>query len=128
VEGFDLGNSREECRPEIVGGKTIVLCTTNGARALAALGGARNCATAAFVNLSACAARAAREPRVTIVCAGSGPSLALEDFACAGALVEAILLQRPEMTLDDGARTAREIWERHGRNLAAFPSGHGPRP
>jgi 2-phosphosulfolactate phosphatase len=120
VDGFDLGNSPGEFVADIVQGKTIVLCTTNGARALASLAGVRDCATAAFVNLTACAARAAREPRITIICAGSGAQFALEDFACAGALVEAIEREKPGVPLDDGARTARDIWERRDASLAAF--------
>jgi 2-phosphosulfolactate phosphatase len=120
VEGFDLGNSPSEFVPSVVDGKTIVLCTTNGARALASLAGVRDCATAAFVNLSACAARAAREPRITIICAGSGMQFALEDFACAGALVEAIERDVSGIPLDDGARTARDVWERRDGDLATF--------
>ena len=127
VEGFDLGNSPGDYRPEIVAGKTIVLRTTNGARTLAALTNARECAAASFVNLGACARRLASEPRIAIVCAGSGPLFSLEDFACAGALAEAVLMADPTVVLDDGARTARETWMRHGGDLSAFLRGtdHG---
>ena len=120
VEGFALGNSPGDYRTEIVAGKTIVLCTTNGARTLAALSNARECAAASFLNLGACARRLAPEPRIAIVCAGSGPLFSLEDFACAGALVEAILADDPRIVLDDGARTARETWVRHGGDLNEF--------
>lgn len=120
VEGFDLGNSPGEFRPEIVSGKTVVLCTTNGARSLASLVSARDCAAAAFVNLGACARRVAAAEHVTIVCAGSGASLSLEDFACAGGLVEAIAAEAGGVVGDDGARTARDIWSRHGADLAGF--------
>jgi 2-phosphosulfolactate phosphatase len=120
VDGFDLGNSAGEYRPDVVGGKTIVLCTTNGARALAALPGARQCAAASFVNLTACARRLAGQPRITIVCAGSRASLALEDFACAGALVTALVDAEEGLVPDDGARTARDVWARRDRDLSRF--------
>ena len=35
IEGFDLGNSPDEYEPARVAGKTIVLTTTNGTRAMA---------------------------------------------------------------------------------------------
>ena len=34
IEGFDLGNSPAEFMPQAVGGKTVVLTTTNGTKAL----------------------------------------------------------------------------------------------
>jgi phosphosulfolactate phosphohydrolase-like enzyme len=57
---------------------------------------------------------------VTIVCAGSGASFSLEDFACAGGLVEAIAAEAGGVIGDDGARTAREVWSRYGGDLEAF--------
>lgn len=121
VEGFDLGNSPAEITPLAVNDKTLVLSTTNGARALAKLGGAKECVAASFVNLSACARRAAAEDHITIVCAASGPSFALEDFACAGNLVAEIVKRAPEAhVLDDGARTALATYERREGSLREF--------
>jgi 2-phosphosulfolactate phosphatase len=71
IEGFHLGNSPGEYVPSAVKGKTLVLATSNGAKALAALTGAKGCAAAALVNAGACARAAEGEEHVTIVCAGS---------------------------------------------------------
>jgi 2-phosphosulfolactate phosphatase len=121
VEGFDLGNSPAEITPLAVADKTLVLSTTNGARALAKLGGAKECVAASFVNLTACARRAAGEDQITIVCAASGPSFALEDFACAGNLVAEISRLAPgRHVLDDGARTALATHERRDGSLREF--------
>jgi 2-phosphosulfolactate phosphatase len=109
IEGFHLGNSPAEFRPDVVAEKTIVLSTTNGARALAMLTKARHLATAGFVNVSAVARAAAGEPSVAIVCAGSAGRFSLEDFLCAGILVEEIVRVGGEAELDDGARTARQV-------------------
>ncbi len=130
IEGFDLGNSPAEFERSVVEDKTLVLSTTNGARALAGLADARGCIAAAFVNLSACARRAAAEPLVTIVCAASGAHFSLEDFVCAGRLVEEIRRHAPEpYELDDGARTAVAAARAGGEDLAAFLRGtdHGHR-
>ncbi|MBZ0270126.1 2-phosphosulfolactate phosphatase [bacterium] len=121
VEGFDLGNSPAEITPLGVNDKTLVLSTTNGARALAKLTGAKECVAAAFVNLAACARRAAPEQHITIVCAASGPSFSLEDFACAGNLVAEISRLAPGThTLDDGARTALAVHDRREGSLEDF--------
>src|SRR5262249_42804387 len=40
IEGFDLGNSPLDCTTERVGGRTLVLTTTNGTRAMLKAGGA----------------------------------------------------------------------------------------
>ena len=36
IPGFDVGNTPQEFSPEVVGGKTVVMTTTNGTRALRA--------------------------------------------------------------------------------------------
>jgi 2-phosphosulfolactate phosphatase len=121
VEGFHLGNSPSEITRERVADKTLVLATTNGARALAQLRDAKTCVATSFVNLSACARRAALEDRITVVCAASGPSFSLEDFVCAGQLVEEIQrLAGPVYRLDDGARTALAAHGRRDSPLGEF--------
>ncbi len=42
ISGFDLGNSPQAFTPEVVEGKTILLTTTNGTRALLGVQGARD--------------------------------------------------------------------------------------
>jgi 2-phosphosulfolactate phosphatase len=129
VEGFGLGNSPAEYVPQAVAGRTVVLCTSNGSRALAALGGARECVAAAFVNLAACSARLAEHPRVMVVCAGSGARFSLEDFVCAGHLVREIRRLAPHHVPDDGARAAEAAAREAGDDLPAFlrSTDHGRR-
>jgi 2-phosphosulfolactate phosphatase len=50
---FDLGNSPREFTKEIVGGRTIVMTTTNGTRALRACAHARKILVSSFLNLGA---------------------------------------------------------------------------
>lgn len=120
IEGFDLGNSPLEYTPAVVGGKTLVFSSTNGARALVAVAGAKECLAASFLTLRAAARRAAAGEDVTIVCAGSGAFFSLEDFVCAGMLIDQIAsLRTSGIRLDDGARAAVETARDLGRDLLA---------
>lgn len=112
--GFDLGNSPLEYTPDVVRGRVIALCTTNGTRAAAAAvrGGCRHLFAASLLNRTATArallrgteagtdaaagAAGARrggwdEPRaITLICAGTHGRFSLDDVIGAGAVVEAL--------------------------------------
>jgi 2-phosphosulfolactate phosphatase len=88
LEGFDLGNSPLEFTAERVRGKTVVLTTSNGTRALLAARRAPAVAVAGLVNLTAAAAWAAAAGRdVAVLCSGDRGRVSLEDQVCAGLLV-----------------------------------------
>jgi 2-phosphosulfolactate phosphatase len=111
IEGFDLDNSPASFTPQAVDGKTLVMTTTNGTRALRAVATAASVRTAALVNRLAVADALAHEDGdVTIVCAGDGNGFALEDALGAGALVDALLAQIADVELRDGARAAALLY------------------
>ena len=91
IDGFDLGNSPLEYTADRVGGRDIVMTTTNGTRALQACAGADAVHAGALLNLDALAAalnRADPPPRtLLLVCAGTGEHFALEDGWAAAALL-----------------------------------------
>jgi 2-phosphosulfolactate phosphatase len=60
IEGFDVGNSPLEYTPERVSGRTVVMTTTNGTRAIMASARAGRLAIGAMNNASAVARAAAR--------------------------------------------------------------------
>jgi 2-phosphosulfolactate phosphatase len=103
VEGFDLGNSPGEFTPEVVGGKRLVMSTTNGTAALARVQEAERVVTAAFTNLGAVADTLRSHPRVVVVCAGRGGRFGLDDAVCAGHLLRRL---GGERDMNDGARAA----------------------
>lgn len=119
IPGFDAGNSPLEYGPERVAGRRIVLRTTNGTRALDAVAGAPLVFCAAFANLGAVArALLARAPgAVTLVCAGQDGTFSLEDFLCAGALVER--LEGGPSDPQDGAIAARQAYVASRERLRA---------
>ncbi|MHB8945350.1 MAG: 2-phosphosulfolactate phosphatase [Bacillota bacterium] len=91
IPGFDLGNSPREYRAEEVGGKTIILTTTNGTRAVHAASAAARVLMGAIMNGTAVARTVIREGRdLVIVCAGTRGSFSLEDALAAGVILEAL--------------------------------------
>ncbi|MDX2194704.1 MAG: 2-phosphosulfolactate phosphatase [Gemmatimonadales bacterium] len=118
IPGFDLGNSPLEMTPERVKGRTLVMTTTNGTRALLATSAASAVYAAAAVNLAVSAARAAQaleagEP-VVILCAGRENAFALEDAYCAGRLALAALGGKPRVRgLGDAAVAALDLVRRY---------------
>jgi 2-phosphosulfolactate phosphatase len=70
---FDLANSPREFTAEKVRGKTIVMTTTNGTRALRACLGASTVFVGSFLNLNALAAaiETIRPARLLVICAGT---------------------------------------------------------
>jgi 2-phosphosulfolactate phosphatase len=96
IAGFDLGNSPGDYTPDRCRGKTLVITTTNGTRAILASLDADRILVASFANLAATARVLRRElggdvPRpVHLVCAGTEGFISLEDTLFAGALYDAL--------------------------------------
>ncbi|HEV2053702.1 MAG TPA: 2-phosphosulfolactate phosphatase, partial [Methylomirabilota bacterium] len=71
IEGFDLGNSPLDCTPETVGGRNILLTTTNGTAAMLKASQAAAAAVAALTNVGAAVRWAVSTGRdLTVLCAG----------------------------------------------------------
>ncbi len=125
VEGFDLGNSPLEYTEETVRDRAIILTTTNGTRALAAVRDYRPVHLGSFLNLAALGRELATADRVTIVCSGNAGRLSIEDLACAGSLVRQLEPAGPELT--DTARLAALLFRSVRARLRSFvaASDHG---
>jgi 2-phosphosulfolactate phosphatase len=104
IPGFDLGNSPHEFTPEVCGGKTLVMTTTNGTRAILASLEADRVYVAGFVNLAAITEEISVQflkmdhgQSIHIVCSGTEGHVSLEDSLLAGALAGKITeLQLPK--------------------------------
>jgi 2-phosphosulfolactate phosphatase len=121
IPGFNLGNSPLEMTESAVRGKTLVVTTSNGSRALLACQGASTVFLAAAVNLSAAAERArealASEQPILIVCAGRDGAFALEDAYCAGRLLSAVLGgTKPRRGLNDAGLASLDLVRRYGEH------------
>lgn len=119
IEGFDLGNSPLEMTEAVVHGKTMVMTTTNGTRALLATTGAAAVYLAAGVNLRAAGARArealAQQGDLLVLCAGREGHFGLDDAYAAGRLIlQALDGRRPRSGLNDSALVAVDLARRYG--------------
>jgi 2-phosphosulfolactate phosphatase len=86
IDGFDLGNSPGSCTPALCRGKTLVMTTTNGTRAILASLDAERVAIGAFPNFAATAQLLHADQRtIHIVCAGTDGFVSYEDSLLAGA-------------------------------------------
>jgi 2-phosphosulfolactate phosphatase len=131
ITGFDLGNSPQAFTPKVVAGKTILITTTNGTRALLGVQGARDIVIASYVNFTAVLAMmkvaASSNTDIAIICAGEEGSFTLEDAACAGRYVRAIPKRADSVVANDAAAASVLIEKRYGDNIAKVfkESSHG---
>jgi 2-phosphosulfolactate phosphatase len=91
--GLQYGNSSFEYPKEFIGGKTLVLTTTNGTKLLhmALAKGATEIITGSFLNLSAvCEHLVQIKKNVILACAGWKDRVNMEDTMMAGAVVSIV--------------------------------------
>ena len=121
IDGFELGNSPFEMTREAVGGRTLVMCSTNGTRAIVAGRAGAEAIVACFLNMSA-AVRCARDSArsVTVLCSGKLGAAAVEDVVCAGMLVERLAGGGEDAALTGGARRGIEAYRRHAGDLVGM--------
>ena len=135
VEGFDLGNSPLNCTPEVVSQKRLFLTTTNGTRALKRVEQAPVEITAAQVNRQAAVNYLKQQQPETVWIVGSGweGTYSLEDTACGGAMIDALIEQSnvslKELAGNDSAIGAHSLYKQWQQNLLEmfYVSSHGQR-
>lgn len=110
LEGFNFGNSPLEMNKENVGGKELILCTSNGTQAVFASLQAKMIYTAAFINMSAVVARLnLMEEDITIICSGTNGKFSLDDSLAAGVLVNRLTSQKKYRSSDSAQGLALAI-------------------
>lgn len=115
LPGFDLGNSPAAYDQTTVGGKTVVMTTTNGTRALSMCRPAEEIVIGSFANLSRVIEHLRDRPVVNLVCSGTQRHVTSEDVLFAGAVVVALAQTQLPQTgqdagLNDQARLAAAHW------------------
>ncbi len=112
VAGFHLGNSPRDYRPDKVRGKTVIMTTTNGTRALVAASKGAEVFIGAFLNLGALCRRLQDCGRdILIACAGEKGLFSLEDTVCGGAMVGRLEGEGSAVNFSDSALGAKILYE-----------------
>lgn len=118
IEGFDLDNSPLSYKKEIVSGKTIIMTTTNGTRALKKAAPAKRVFLGSLINARKTAEYIIKEAKqhnitaVSIVCAGTEEKFTLEDILCAGYFVHLFKENLEDVFLDDLSLASQVIYKK----------------
>ena len=107
---FDLGNSPREFSALKVEGRSIIMTTTNGSRALRACRGAAHVVAGCFLNMAATADACRKASNLIIVCSGTHEEAAYEDTLAAGSLADKLWENYQQDEIADSARIARHIY------------------
>ncbi len=118
IEGFALGNSPSEYPEEVVAGKSIILYTTNGTKAIVKAKFSENLFICALSNITALANLLFELNKdVEILCAGRNNGFSMEDSICAGKLTAELLKLNENIQLTDSARASVALNKSFGRNI-----------
>ena len=124
LEGFHLGNSPRDYRPEKVRGKVVVLTTTNGTQALLAARKAAEVFIGAFLNISALSRRLEETGRdVIIACSGEKSLFCLEDTVCGGAIIDRLEQEGVSLLKNDAAMAAKVLYEYYEGDIHGMLAG-----
>jgi 2-phosphosulfolactate phosphatase len=121
AEGLEYGNSPFEYPGDFIGGKTLVLTTTNGTRLLhmALEKGAKEIITGSFPNLSAVCNHVVEMKRNVILgCAAWKDRVNMEDALFAGAVISKV---RKHFDINcDSSHMAEAMYEKGKKDLFSF--------
>lgn len=125
AEGLQHGNSPFEYPPSFIGGKTLVLTTTNGTKLLhmALEKGAEQIITGAFSNLDVvCNYLLQQNKNVLLACSAWKDRVNIEDTLFAGAVIRQI---EQHFSINcDASRMALSLYNEAGNDLFEFMKQH----
>lgn len=121
VSGFDLGNSPYSYMDPKYKGKTIVLTTTNGTRAINTAKKVNNLIIGSLVNLDAVCEYLMDQGR-SVLLLGSGwkNKFCLEDTICAGAIAEKLLKSGDFYSENDSSIAAKYLFLSASENYFGY--------
>lgn len=117
IDGFTLGNSPLEYTSEKVNGKSIILYTTNGSKAIVKAKYSSKLLISSFINAAAVGKELVSLPEVVIVCSGNNGLFSFEDSTCAGDLINEIIELNENVELDDASKTCHLLFKKNKKRL-----------
>ncbi len=121
VEGFDFGNSPFAYMDPALRGKTIVLTTTNGTRAIQIASDMPTVVIGCLNNLEIlCQYLIEQHKNTLIIASGWKDKVNLEDTICGGAIADALLETRKFRSDEDSTVAAKFIYRSAREHLWSF--------
>jgi len=121
VEGFDFGNSPYSYMGDLVKGKTLVLTTTNGTKAINRAAKTHEVLVGSLLNLQAIIDHLSAAPRdVLLLASGWQGKFNLEDSICAGAIAEALMETGNYMSDEDSTIASLFLFRQARNNYFGF--------
>ncbi len=121
VEGFDMGNSPLSYKNEELKGKTVVLTTTNGTKAINIAREKETVAIGSLNNLDAiCKWLIEQNKNVLLLGSGWKDKFNLEDTICAGAIADHLIDSQKFFAEEDSTIAAKFIYKSARENIFSF--------
>lgn len=118
IEGFDLSNSPSEYSRQVVEGRTIIITTTNGTKAIKKTNESKKTLIAGFVNVGAVASVIDKIGEdVSFICAGTDGKFSLEDVLAVGAVLSRLKTLGNEIILDDLGFVCLNLFDRYKNDV-----------
>ena len=130
IDGYQLGNSPMEYSKGVVDGKTMIMNTTNGTKAVARAALARKILIGCFLNAASVVDELRNgEGDIIIICAGWKSRLSLEDMLCAGLIIDRLSGGKLHEDASDGAKLAHVLYQKYSTDIegAVSQSNHAKR-
>ncbi|MBY6829027.1 2-phosphosulfolactate phosphatase, partial [Clostridium botulinum] len=120
IDGFNFSNSPLEYTKKYVEGKTVVLSTTNGTRAINNSFNAKTILISALINSKATAKAIDKlNEDLIIINSGTNGQFSIDDFICSGYLIDCLYNIRKDLELSDIAKTAHYIYT-NNKDIESF--------
>lgn len=120
IDGFNFSNSPLEYTKKYVEGKTVVLSTTNGTRAINNSFNAKTILISALINSKATAKAIDKlHEDLIIINSGTNGQFSIDDFICSGYLIDCLYNIRKDLELSDIAKTAHYIYT-NNKDIESF--------
>jgi 2-phosphosulfolactate phosphatase len=126
--GFDYGNSPLEYTPQAVYGKTLVMTTSNGTRAIIKASAADAVYMGSMLNATAVAKAMMKQKKdIVILCAGTNGRFSIDDALTAGFIIDRMLEHRGKQTvaLDDLGYVCHMLFDQNRDDIDACVGNAG---
>lgn len=130
IDGYQLGNSPMEYSKGVVDGKTMIMNTTNGTKAVTRASLARKILIGCFLNAEYVVEELRNaEGDIIVICAGWKSRLSLEDMLCAGLIIDRLSDGLLPDDASDGAKLAHVLYQKYANDIegAVSQSNHANR-